>query len=307
MTDPAFTIAQRSPAAIHTLVAGLDLRLDPGFADRLVRLPLAPGARITLVHILEARAGKPEKHAAATTLRASAAGIVARRADLSVEVSVPHGDVASELARAAQENGAELIVLRRGVVPERSLFPRSGLAERVVRRCPVPVLLLGWRYAPYARLLALLERSGPGSEQFYELARRMAGGTATHCDVVHPVTGDLERRMRNRGAPRHAALTARRWLRATRTRELRSWLGAGSRQPLPRLWTVYDASPKALEDLATRAEPDLLAICVDRGWLRGLLRAGVAGRLIAATRCDVLLGRYTREAAAARVSHTAAA
>jgi hypothetical protein len=180
--------------------------------------------------------------------------------------------------------------------------------ERVARRSPAPILLLGPRHRSYGRLLALLESAGPGSAALYELARVLIGDAVAEFDIVHPVSPDIERRMRNRGAPRHATLTARRWLRATRVKELRSWLDAASTWQRPRTRVVSDGSADAMEALAQRAEPDLLVVCADRRWLRGFVRATLAGRVIeAAVGSDVLLGRYTTKTASARTSRSAAA
>lgn len=304
MTDLA--LAQRSASRIHRVVAGVDLD-DPFVVDRLVRLPLAPGAQVTLVNVLEGGADKRRKLDVANALRASAASVLARRADLAVDVAVPRGDIAMELARSAAETGAEVVLVGRGGGRWRALFPRASLGERVARRSQAPVLIVSPRARPYERVLALLESAGVESAGVYDLARALLGDAAAECDVVHPVARDLERRMLQRGAPRRAALTARRWLRATHAQELRSWLGRVEETPRLRLWVVSSDPAEAVRAIAATAEPDLLAVCVDRRWLSGHIRGSLVGRLIASVDRDVLVGRAVGEVSATRVSHPAAA
>lgn len=112
---------------------------------RAALLPLTPGARITLLHVvppgLPARASSRAASDAQRAVEALASEFAARlppRAHL--RPAVARGLPGAEIARRAEADGAELIVLGRGGARALRDAFLGSTAERVVRQSLLPVL-----------------------------------------------------------------------------------------------------------------------------------------------------------------------
>ncbi len=146
-------------------------------------LARATGAEVVLVRAVPASlAARSEEAEARQTLGRIVRELAA--SDLRVEAVVPIGDAAQEILGEVKRRGADLVVMathgRAGL--GRALL--GSVAERVLSRSPVPVMLLrpgGRRLQRLARLLVPVDGT-PGSSLALALARSL--GLATNAQVV---------------------------------------------------------------------------------------------------------------------------
>jgi nucleotide-binding universal stress UspA family protein len=145
-------------ADLRTIVVSTDFS-DSGDAaiSHVLRLGQGPGARVLIVHVLEAYPTPnplyahyypmptPEqtRQAEASALEALRARIPAElRGSGRVEALVGHGVPASEILRIAEEQKASVIVIatrgRAGLLR----LALGSVAERVIREAPCPVLVV---------------------------------------------------------------------------------------------------------------------------------------------------------------------
>lgn len=142
----------RATGPFRSLVVPIDLTPSSDrVVGRLVLLPLAEDARITLLHVVpgglshEQRIAERDARKAiaeeARHLRALMDGrLVPKR--FAIEPLVRCGAAATEIASCAFESNAELIVMGRGgTSPFRDAFLGST-AERVIRQARLPVLVV---------------------------------------------------------------------------------------------------------------------------------------------------------------------
>lgn len=281
---------RRSVPALRRLAIVVDLEEARQDAiESAMALPIAPGAHVALVHVLPAGSSKAARQAATTQLRACAALLLARRADLGVDIIVRTGDTSSEIAEHASGSNAELVVLSRQV----SSRGRSmTIAERLASRRDVPTLVTTGRQLPYRRALVAVGSPGAAVVAPVELAHRLFA-EAGDVHVAYVADPAVERRMSSRGAPRWAVLMTRRWMRQTMLGQLRASLGHDmTRGRIPPMWAGLGEPTGAILRLADRTSTDLLIVAVDRRWLRRpFFRSSVVARLLDRARCDVLLTR----------------
>lgn len=156
-------------------------------ADRAARLAHETGARLTLLHVLQAdalgavRRWMGQDSAAEQTLieqaRQQLAALrdelaTARQTDLHAQLA--HGPVLDEIDQVAQAAAADLLVLgARGEGFLRRLL-LGTTAERLIRRSERPVLVVRLQaHEPYRRALVAVDFSG-WSRQALDIARRVA-------------------------------------------------------------------------------------------------------------------------------------
>lgn len=138
----------------HSLLVPLDLTaISDRVLGRVALLPLADGARVTLLHVvpknLPVRAQERAERDARKTLGNEARHLAkALPKGIDVESVVKVGSAAAEIAECATSTRAELIVMGRGGGRAiRDTFLGST-AERIIRRGQLPVLAV--RLAPRA-------------------------------------------------------------------------------------------------------------------------------------------------------------
>lgn len=263
---------------------------------------------MTLIHVLAHGAGRAAEEEGVAGLRALAAVILARRSDTTVDVAVRRGDPARELARLLEERRPDLLVVGRGPAQGPLGMLRPTIIERVASRSEVPVLSVGSDHlSAYRRSLVAIESPAEVSSRPVEIARRLLGAEACAVHVVHPLDPAIQRRMERAGAPRHAILLARSWLRSRTREQIRSWLEES--MPASDRISLRTGDPgAAILDIAGRTMPDLLVVAADRRWLRGgFLRRSVAGVVLTSVGCDVLIVRSCRAASTVERPTTAAA
>jgi nucleotide-binding universal stress UspA family protein len=158
---------------LEHVVVGVDRSEGARLAvARSLRLPLAPGARVTIVHV----APSGWKRFAAADVEELAGAIVNEAvrlaqdeaklsgADVTIVGEVRHGNLTSELIAVAEHGRAELIVVGRHGEGSFTDLVIGSTAERLVRESALPVLIVQQAAkGPYQRLLVGTDFDG--SEQ----------------------------------------------------------------------------------------------------------------------------------------------
>lgn len=293
-------MTQRPAPLEHVLVATDFSEGATRAALRAASLPLAAGARLSLVHVvperLPARAAEEVERAAQRQLTRHAAmlrkAVAAPRAVVTSERG--QGRPFAEIDRLARSLGAQLIVVgRHGERPVRDMLIGST-ADRLVRVTRVPVLVV---QAPvkqrYRRPLVAVDLE-PSAERVVRAAQQVGGAdvpyTLAHAfdvsfeSLVKPALSsaglaDLRKEYRADAQARLDALVAR--------------LGP-ARAAWHRAVLRGDARQVVLAE-AVRRGADLLVVgSRGRSALAEALLGGVATWLVAAAPCDVLVVRSAR-------------
>jgi nucleotide-binding universal stress UspA family protein len=132
--------------AFRSLLVPLDLSpLTDRVLGRVARLPLAPRARVTLLHAVphslplgaDRRAARDAKQAVAE-MRAQMLSLLPNGVSVGVQVTID--SPASAIAAAADSSEAELVVMGRGSPRGLRDAVLGSTAERVIRKSQVPVL-----------------------------------------------------------------------------------------------------------------------------------------------------------------------
>jgi nucleotide-binding universal stress UspA family protein len=195
---------------IRSIVGATDLSAAAHRAvDRAAMLARDAGASLTLLHVVDAPAlaqlrrwldGADAERSILEDVRVrlhDLARQLASRFGIEVGERVVVGRAVDEIARVAEEQGADLVVtgtLGAGVFRNRVI---GSTAERVVRKSERPVLMV--RHAgpaPYRRALVAVDFS-PWSERQVALARVVAPDA--HIVLTHCVDVPFEGRLRNAG------------------------------------------------------------------------------------------------------------
>jgi nucleotide-binding universal stress UspA family protein len=267
---------------------------------RAARLPLAPRARLHIVHVvppgLPARVRSSAEAEASRLVESSvweARGITARRG-LAITSEVLAGRPFIEIIRCARATEAELIVLgRHGKRRLRDAFVGTT-AQRVVRMADVPVLVVRLPAAgPYRRPVLAIDLQDT-SFRVAELALRVMDRSTKRCALVHayhlPFEGFIfagsasqptayHREIRDQARSRLRAFVERLDQRACRWRPV-------VRHGDPRL---------VLADELVRRRADLVVLgSHGRSGLSHALLGSVAEWVIACAPCDVLIARPAR-------------
>lgn len=160
---------------------------------RAARLPLAPGARLVLLHVLPpavlARSRRsPDQARGALEGEAEAVREVAAHSgnrDPRILAVCTRGWPATEIVRVAWQERAELIVV--GPPAVRADGSPRGTISRVIRSAGVPLLVARSDPAKaYERILCAIDRSVAASDTV-ALAARLAATTARSFTLFHAV------------------------------------------------------------------------------------------------------------------------
>lgn len=288
---------------LGSLLVPLDLTpVSDRVVGRLARLPLAPGARITLLHVVpdslpagaQRRAERDAKRVLADTRASLVKGL---SKGIAVQTVVRFGAAAREISANAAATDADLVVMGRG--GERGLRDHflGSTAERVIRQVQRPVLAV--RLLPrkaYQRPALALELD-QAPEAVLALALRLLAPPRPSISVIHAA----ERPYRGLVYPSLSQLDAeedREHYRQRAIDALRRRLNNALTQvkaPMTEVpaWRfhVRVGDPRNVVSSVVRKEHvDLLALAT-RGY-RGLAHAflgTVAGDLLRQVTCDVLM------------------
>ncbi|WP_437774751.1 universal stress protein [Sorangium sp. So ce1097] len=300
---PAPALADTPAGGFRSLLVPVDLSpASDRVIGRIALLPLAEGARITLLHVLPEgltfRAQERAEGDARTLLRAEADAL-ARELPRSVTIhhAVRVGAAAAEIARHADAVAADLVVMgRAGGEALRELFFGST-AERVVRQARLPVLVVRLRpRTPYRRPAVALALDDASRDAVITLLRvipppRPAVSVIHVCDAplkalayssLHEDDIEACREARERKAEEELAqvLTAALAEAKVPQADAPAWKTR-----------VRHGPPRAqIEKAAKKADADLLALGTHghSGVVHAFLGT-VAGDVLRAVACDVLV------------------
>jgi nucleotide-binding universal stress UspA family protein len=155
---------------------------------RAARLPLAPGARLTVLHVRPPRAPPAPAPDARRVLErlAAVAADAARAAGNEAPEIVPvlgEGSAAAEIARTALRERAELVVA--GAPSARLDGTARATVARVLREAHLPLLVAkGRAERPYGRVVCGIDRCFT-CEDAILLARRLATAPGAALTLVH--------------------------------------------------------------------------------------------------------------------------
>ena len=269
---------------------------------RLLRLPLADDARVTLLHVVpgslspgeQRRAKRDASKALAEEVRHLRAQIHRR---IRITPVVRLGAAAKEIAACATEVQAELIVMGRGGGGALRDAVLGSTAERVVRRSQRPVLVV--RLAPRAtyRRPALAIDLDQAAHQVVRLALRVLPPPRPRIEVIHAFVAPYEGLVYP-SLTRYEVEERMDELRASATDQLGALLAtavanARLRSEDDPSWKthVWHGSPRiVVEKAMTKLETDLLVLGTHGHTGAAFVFLGtVAGDLLRTARCDVLV------------------
>lgn len=302
------TAHPREPRRLETLLVATDF--SPGALHAMRRallLPAVPGARIHLVHVIDAfpptAGGRARREAAAQRLELVAARMRRQSATLgrsapeiipSVLVGPPH----VEIIRRSRLAKAELVLVGR----HRGRGWRGAVlgttAARVVRLGDTPVLVVkGKPPGPYRRVLV-----GVGLEDvslpLAALASRLLDPEAEPLTLLHASQPPpLGRLISAAGSAREKAADRRSEGRQAAAQMKALVAALADRHPDLALRTlIFHGDPRRLLlARAARAGADLVAVGTHgRTGVTHILLGSVAEDVVAAAPCDVLVARPAR-------------
>jgi nucleotide-binding universal stress UspA family protein len=269
--------------------------------ERALLLPLAPGAKIHIVHVLppdlpaKLRAKAESEARARLEQMASHARKSKAAAEGNVTSELLRGEPFVEIIRASRSLNADLIVLgRHGRRPIRDMFIGTT-AHRVIRKGDVPVLVTNIKPTHPYRHPVIPTDLEDSSRRTVELALRVLGTHIKLVNVVHAFHVPFEGFV----TPSYSAREKSEWRRSYQetavtglTKFLAPYRDIGVR------WKTFirQGDPRSVVlAAAARRKADLIAVGTHgRSGVAHALIGSVAEWIIAAATCDVLVARPIR-------------
>ena len=292
--------AQRSP--LTSVVVATDFSLGAVWAlKRAARLPLAPEARVSILHVLprdlpqrlRTAAGAFVGHRLERAVRLFAAeAYAAGNSQVRVTGDLARGRAFVEVIRHARRKKAELVILgRHGRRAFRDLLIGTT-AQRVVRESDVPVLVVNLEpAAPYRRPLLATDLE-PASRDIAKLAAQVIDPQATTVSVIHaydvPFEGWISLGDHGEGKSHY-----RRLYREEASKGLKRFVASRGDVGLRMRPRVCYGDPRfvVLEE-AKRRRADLVMLGTHgRSGVARALLGTVAETVVAEATCDVLIAR----------------
>lgn len=287
----------------HSLLVPVDLTPSSDRAvGRIPLLPLADDARVTLLHVVPGNLpAEDARRAQRDAVKALADEGRHLRRQLAGKVTIDHlvqvGPAAKEIAACATQVRADLIVMGRGGGrPLREAFLGST-AERVVRQARLPVLVV--RLPPRAayRRPALALELDEAAHEIVRLLLLVLPPPRPRVEVIHAFRTPYQGIMYP-SLPADEAAARKEALRASASRELAQLLAAAltradvspGDRPAWKIDVRYGSPRIVVDKVMKRAENDLLVLGT-RGHAGAayVFLGTVAGELLRAARCDVLV------------------
>lgn len=270
--------------------------------DRAALLPLAKGARLTLLHVVSKRLPSDARGRANQDAREGLVAAASRAASLlprgaTIRTLVKTGVAATEIGKQAQALGSELVVMGRGGGRGLSSIFLGSTAERVVRQGHLPVLVVRLAaQAGYRRPLLALDLD-PIARELLETALRVIAPPRPRMSLVHaydaPYHGSVYPSLTSKDAREYrdqfrqeavqaiaALLAAARPHAAEAPSEALSW----------KSYIRYGSARAVIQEAVEKARADLLVIgthahsAVTQAFL-----GSVAGDVLREVPCDVLV------------------
>lgn len=285
----------------HSVLVPIDL--SPS-SDRVIRraalLPLAKGARLTLLHVIPrdfATAAQRIARRDAKRALASEAKHLARslRPNAVVRLIVTVGAPATEIARFASRVSADLIVMGRCRTVRGAFL--GSTAERVIRRARLPVLVVRPTPRAHYRRPAVALEPGPLAPDTIRMLLRIVPTPWPRLTIVHAFDRPYEG-MYYRNLPADETLIYGNYRRGEVATEIDAAMtsalqGAGvSDEDGPRWNTVTrNGSPRVVvPSVVKQLGADLLVVGTrGRRGIAYVYLGSVAGELVRNVECDVLV------------------
>lgn len=294
MTQPGPSSAP-APFARAVIATDLSARGDRVLA-RAAWLPLSEGSRLTIVHVVPARADvdpsrRTEVARQVAELRQRLqARRVAARVDSVILVGTPH----EALLALAVERGAELVMIgAHGQRPVRDFLGLGTTADRVVRTADLPVLVVKRpARGRYARLLLALDLPpSAATVRAAEIAWRIVP-RPRRVAAVHAVQLPSESKVRTGGAGASAIHQLRAEQDTQARMALQAWLAANAPVPGHVQTIVRNGDPRGAVVGAIEQGFDLVTLgthgrSIVARWFMG----SVAETVLREAPCDVLVAR----------------
>jgi nucleotide-binding universal stress UspA family protein len=269
---------------------------------RALMLPLAPGARVHVVHVLPADLPANIRSEAEAEARTRLERVLSNKrktvktaGELNLTSDVLHGEAFVEIIRCSRSIDTDLIVIgRHGRRPIRDMLIGTT-AERVIRMGDVPTLAVNRKpTGPYRRPL-IATALGDAARGTINMALRVVGPEVENINVVHAFNVPFESLITPSVSERENSDNRRQFeveAVADLTECLKSYQDLGLRWKTAVL--PGDARSVILGE-AQRRRADLIAVGTHgRSGIAHALVGSVANWIITSAACDVLVARLVR-------------
>jgi nucleotide-binding universal stress UspA family protein len=301
-----------APGGFHSLIVPVDLTPSSDrVLGRLSLLPLTDDVRVTLLHVVPGTFLLREQRSAARDANKALAEEARHlRKQLHRNVRIEHmvkvGAAAKEIAAYATQAKAELIVMSRGGGRALRDAFLGSTAERVVRQARLPVLVVRLAPREFYRRPALALDLDPTAHEVVRIMLRVLPPPRPRVTVIHAFDAPPYQGTIYPSLPSDEAEERKDELRSSATRELAKLLAtalakakADLRQENGLFWKFdvrYGPPRSIVEKAMKKAETDLLVLGT-RGHSGAvhMLLGTVAGDLLRAAKCDVLIVPPTRQ------------
>ncbi|HEX6272164.1 MAG TPA: universal stress protein [Polyangiaceae bacterium] len=290
-------------AGFHSLLVPIDFTpISDRVLSRLSLLPLADGARVTLLHVVpESLPAREQRNAEQDASKALAEEAKHLRTllprQVRIEPWVKRGSAVREIAAAATRLNTDLIVMgRAGRRALRDAFIGST-AERVIRQARLPVLAVRLAARAAYRRPALALDLDPTAHDVVRLMLAVLPTPLPWVEVIHAIDFPYGR-VSYPSLPEDQVQRLKSELRSNATRQLEKLLATALAKASVRareqpFWKthVQCGSPRiVVEKLVKKMDTDLLVLGT-RAYSGAayVLLGTVAGDLLRAARCDVLI------------------
>jgi nucleotide-binding universal stress UspA family protein len=275
-------------------VCATDLRVRSNFAlNRAVQLARQTGARLTLVHAVDARRSAPRVRAQVNRAYVQLLSLVDRTfgsAAAATDIVVRAGGPLDVIAKVATEVDADLVVL---AAPQRrrldSIFGTT--AERLLRAMQRPVLVVHRRTTFSYRRVSMAVDLSNASLPMIQAAARLGMLERAETTLLHATAPPLEGMLKTVGVEEQAIDDYKQgWQDDARAR-LQTMLTAAEMDiERTRILVRTEPPAAAIQRVIEEQRPDLLTIGASRWFLiKRLLIGSVADSVLRTAMCDVLV------------------
>lgn len=281
-------------AALRRIVCATDFTARSDLAlSRAVLLARQTGARLTLVHAVDAR--RPERQVRAQVNRAYVQllskvdqGFGAESA--AIDVAVRAGGPLDVIAQVASEANADLVVL---AAPQRRRLDSivGTTAERLLRAIGRPVLIVHREARDSYRRVAMAVDLSNMSLPMIQTASRLGVLDNAETTLLHATNAPHEGMLKTVGVDEHAIEDYRQgWEDDARLRLQAILTAAEMEVGRTRLLVRTESPALAIRQMLEREQSELLTIGASR-WvlLKRLLIGSVGDSLLRTAMCDVLV------------------
>jgi nucleotide-binding universal stress UspA family protein len=302
VSPPASPATVQVHGAIRSVLIPVDLSpLTELVLQRAAFLPLAPNARITLLHVLsEALPSAARERARADAIQALEREVASLRAKCAADVQFDHrvedGEAAAKIASYVEQMTPDLLLVGRGGKRGAREIFLGSTAERVIRQAHVPVLTVRSAASlPYQRP-ALSVAVEHDTDVVLPMLLRTLGSPLPPLHVVHAYDVPFGSTLYPSLSVDESGESQDQFRRAARERIDHLLKAAATRHPAmptPQNWKVQVAvgSPRTVVVRAVEQQQiDILALGTRaRRGLPRLFVGSVAGDLLRLLLCDVLV------------------